>query len=111
MIVRTVVVPVLSAYGLFVVLAIYAARHPVPRPPRSEPLTARTLGPFLRYVGVTEAGAYVVLLAVVLVFGVVIIGDDGELSSAAWGGLFLLAVATPVFALLSWAEGRWRRPR
>jgi len=110
-IVRTVVVPVLSAYAVFILLAIYAARHPVPRPPSSEPLTARTLGPFLRYVGVMEAGGYVVLLAVVLVFGVVIVGGDGELSSAAWSGLFLLAVATPVFALMSWAEGRWRRPR
>ena len=111
MIVRTVVAPVLSSYALFVVLAIYAARHPVARPPRSEPLTARTLGRFLRYVGVMEAGGYVVLLAVVLVFGVVIVGGDGELSSAAWSGLFLLAVATPVFALLSWAENRWRRSR
>jgi len=110
-ILRTVIAPVVSAYALFVVLALYAVRHPVPRPPPSEPLTARTLGRFLRYVGVMEAGGYVVLLTVVLVFGVVIIGDDGELSSAAWGGLFLLAVATPVFALLSWAEGRWRRPR
>lgn len=111
MIVRTVVVPVLSAYALFILLAIYAARHPVPRPPRSEPLTVRTLGRFLRHVGIMEAGGYVVLLAVVLVFGVVIMGGDGEHSSAAGSGLFLLAVATPVFALLSWAEGRWRRPR
>jgi len=109
-ILRTVIAPVVSAYALFVSLALYAARHPVPRPPRAEPLTARTLGRFFRYVGALEAGGYVVLLLVVLVFGVGIVGDDGSLSSAAWGGLFLLAVATPVFALLSWAEGRWRRP-
>lgn len=111
MTVRTVVAPVLSAYALFVVLALYAARHPVARPPRSEPLTARTLARFLRYVAALEAGGYVVMLVVVLVFGVVIVGGDGELWSAAWSGLFLLAVATPVFALLSWAEGRWHRPR
>ncbi len=102
---RQVLAPDLSALAFVAVLIVYGARHPVPRPPRPSPLTLRRLASFLRHLAVLAVGGYAVLLAVVLVFGVLIVGDDGSLRDAAAGGAFLLVVATPVFVLLQWVSG------
>ncbi len=103
---REVIAPVASAYAFVAVVIMFASRHVVSRPPRPLPLTRERLARLVRYFAVMAAGGYVVLLAVVLVFGVLIIGDDGSLPGAATGGLFLLAVASPVFLVLQWLFGR-----
>lgn len=104
---RGVVAPVLAGFVFCTATALYAAHRPVVRPPRSRAVRSLVdLGLLLRYVAVTAVGGYFALLAIIFVFGVLILGDTGALRSAALGSLFLLAVATPVFVLLSWAFGR-----
>ena len=105
-ILREAVVPVAAAYAVLLAAIWFGVRHPVPRPQRSLPLTRRTIGPLLRYLGSLALGGYLALLTIVLVFGVLIVGGDGSLADAAVDGLFLLAVAVPVFVLLTWADGR-----
>jgi hypothetical protein len=105
-ILRSVVAPVLSAFLLCAALAIFAAWKPVPRPPPAARLSRANLRPFLLYIAGLAVGGYVAFLAVVFVFSTVIIGQEGALRNAAWSGLFLLAVAVPAFAVLSWAFGR-----
>lgn len=104
--IREAVVPVVAAYAVLLAAIWYGVRHPVRRPNRSLPVTRRTIGPLLRYLGSLALGGYVALLAIVLVFGVIIVGGDGSLADAAVDGLFLLAVAVPVFVLLTWVDGR-----
>ncbi|HEX6231191.1 MAG TPA: DUF6256 family protein [Actinomycetota bacterium] len=103
------IAPVAAAFALVAVLVLYGSAHPVPRPPTAPRLTVGRLGSLLRYVALLGAGGYAVVLLVVLVFSMWLLGDPGALRSAAWGTPFLLAVATPVFAALSWLEGRLRR--
>jgi len=106
-VVRGVVVPVFAGFVFCTAAALYAARRPAARPPRSRAVgSLADLRLLLRHIAVTAVGGYVVLLAIVFVFGVLIIGDTGALRSAALGSLFLLVVAIPVFVLLSWVFGR-----
>ena len=106
MIWRQVVVPVASAYAVCALFVLAAWRWPAPRPARSRALrTAADLRGGFRALVVTAAGGYVALLLIVLVFGVAIVGRDG-IANAAWSSAFLLAVAVPVFLVLSWASGR-----
>jgi len=103
---REVVAPVASAYAVCALFVLAAWRWPAPRPGRSRAIrTAADLRDWSRNLVVTASGGYVALLLIVLVFGVLVVGRDG-LSNAAWGSAFLLAVATPVFLVLSWASGR-----
>lgn len=109
---RTVVVPLLSAYVMFVGIAAYAWRHPVPRPGRAGAGHRRPASParLVRHVAVNLAGGYVLFLAIVLVFHVWIAAQAGALSSAVRGGGFLaFGVAAPTFVLLSFLEGRRAR--
>jgi len=103
---RAVVVPVLSAFVFLAMVTIHAARRPAPRPMPAARLSGANLRPFLRYLATLAAGGYGAFLAVVFVFSTLIIGQEGALRSAAWSGLFLLAVAVPAFALLSRVFGR-----
>jgi hypothetical protein len=103
---RAVLAPVLSAFLLCAALAIYAAFRPAPRPTPAVRLSGANLRPFLRYLATLAAGGYVAFVAVVFVFSTLIIGQEGALRSATWSGLFLLAVAGPVFGLLSMVFGR-----
>lgn len=104
---RGIVAPVLAGFVFCSTAALYSARRPAARPPASRAVRSLAdLGRLLRYIAVTAIGGYVILLAIVLVFGVLIIGEMGALWSAALGTLFLLAVAIPAFVLLSWAFGR-----
>jgi hypothetical protein len=107
MLVRSVA-PV-AAFALVALIVLYGASHPVPKPPPASPLTIPDLWRLLRYLAVLGAGGFVVMMTVVLVFSVWLLGDTRALGSAAWSAPFLLAVATPVFAALSWLEGRLRR--
>jgi hypothetical protein len=109
-ILRGIVEPVAAAFALCVAMLAYASAHPVVRPTASRPVRSRAdLHAMLRCLAVTAAGGYAALLAIVLVFGVLIVGDRGALRSAGWSAMFLLGVATPVFVVLSWAFGRRSR--
>jgi Family of unknown function (DUF6256) len=106
-ILREVFAPVLAAFAVCVLMVVHAWAHPVPRPRASRAVrSAADLRGMLRCLAVTAVGGYVVLLVVVLVFGVLIVGDGGALRSAAWSTAFLLAVAIPFFVVLSVAFGR-----
>lgn len=108
---RSVVVPLLATWLLFVGIALYARGHPAPRPGRAAPTGRRGLGGLLRHVAVTVAGGYAALLAIVLVFHVLIVGQRGALGSALFGGGFLAFCALVAFPLVSWIEARWRDGR
>jgi hypothetical protein len=88
-------------------MTLFAARFPVPRPPRSPALrSVRDLARLLRHVAVTAAGGYVVFLVIVVVFSVWIVGDARALKSAAWSGPVLIGVSLPVFIALAAAGPR-----
>ena len=107
---RLAVAPI-AAFALSAVVVLVAARRPAPRPAGPTPLTVRALPGFLRYLVVLAVGGYGALLVIALVFGVLIVGDRRSLRDAALWGSFLIAVAVPVFASLTWLEGRLRRHR
>ena|SRR6266571_3161415 len=104
------VIPVSSAYAVFVAAAIswWRQRGQPSDGQRLQESPARAVGGALT----TVAGGYVAFLAIVLVFNVWIAGQRGALRSAAIGGGFLaFGVAAPVFALLAWIGSRTRRSR
>jgi len=103
------IAPCAAAFALVATIVVYGASHPAPRPPRPPRLTGQRLGSMLAYLALLGVGGYAVVLLVVLVFSVWLLGDTRALRSAAWSAPFLLAVAAPVFAALSWLEGRLRR--
>lgn len=98
MILPRIVIPLVSAYALFVFMALCTLRRPRTEPTAIEPETGWRDA--LRYVAVTFGGGYLFFLLVVLVFHVVIAGQHGVLASAATGGGFLaFVVAAPAFLL------------
>lgn len=103
---RQVVAPVLAAFVFCSAVAVSAAAHPVPRPPRSASPFRGNIRPFLRYLAFLSIGGYVAFLVIVFVFSTLIVGQKGALRSAVGGGAFLLAIGLPVFVFLSWAFGR-----
>lgn len=111
MVIERVIVPLASAYALFVGIALYAWRHPAPRPQRHDALASGS-SPTVRYVVDTAVGGYLSFLAIVLVFHVAIAGQRGAFRSAVLGGAFLaFGVATPTFLAGSWLwASRGRRP-
>jgi hypothetical protein len=102
------IAPVAAAFALVATIVAFGATHPVPPTPGPSRLTPRGLASMLRYVALLGVGGYAVVLLVVLVFHVWLLGDAGALRSAAWSVPFLLSVAAPVFAALSWLESRLR---
>jgi hypothetical protein len=105
-----VVVILASAYATFVAMVAFAVRRPVPRPRfHGEPVSGV---PVRQLVGLA-VGGYVAFLVIVLLFHVLLVGQEGALRSAAAAGAFLLAVAAPALVLLWWLETAWsrRRPR
>ncbi len=101
-----VVVVLASAYALFVLAVVAAARRPVARPRRG---AGAPDAPPRGYLASTVAGGYLAFLLIVLVFHVWLVGEGDALGSALGGGAFLGTVAAAAFAGLSWAEGRLRR--
>jgi hypothetical protein len=104
MILPRIVIPLVSAYALFVFMALSTFRRPRTEPTAVEPETG--WHDALRYVAATVGGGYLFFLLVVLVFHVVIAGQHGVLAGAATGGGFLaFFVAVPTFLL----SMRWSR--
>ena len=100
---RTVVVPVLSAYALLAWVVVYASRHPEAGRPRT---SIKGWPPRLRLIAVTVAGGYVCFLAIVLVFHTWVVGQRSALGSALRGGTFLAATCAAAFVLGSVVESR-----
>lgn len=102
---RTVLPPLLSGYGLFVAMAVRWWRAPLPRPRPAGAL------PPARYLLEVVGGGYLAFCAIVGIFHGWLAGEPGALFDAARGGALLLALALPSFALLSWGERWWRARR
>jgi hypothetical protein len=98
---RTVVVPVLSAYALLAWVVVYASRHP--ERPRT---SIEGWRPRLRLIALTVAGGYGCFLAIVLVFHTWVVGQRSALGSALRGGTFLAAICALAFILGSVVESR-----
>jgi len=103
---RGAVVPVVTAYALTMWIVLYARRHPVTRPRPRVPLTAIVARRLVRELAPVVVGGYLAFLAVVFLFGAVLLGDASLFPSAAGGGAVLVAIAVPVFAAASWVESR-----
>lgn len=103
---RTVIVPLASAYAVFLGVLVFAWRHPAPSRGARRRGDVRRL--ILHTVG-TTIGGFVAFLAIVLVFHVLIAGQRGAFSSAVRGGGFLAAVAAPVFVVVSLLAERHER--
>jgi hypothetical protein len=106
MILTRIVIPLVSAFALFVFMGLATLRRP-----RSEPEAVQLETGWhdaLRYLAATVGGGYLFFLLVVLVFHVVIAGQHGVLASAATGGGFLaFVVAAPAFLLsMRWSSRR-----
>ncbi len=102
---RRDVIPVTTAFVLFVAMALSWWRHPAPSKP-----PAGSADSFKRHLLVTFGGGYVAFLAVVLVFHVWIAGQRGALRSAANGGAFLaFVVAMPLSIVAEWVSRRRSR--
>jgi Family of unknown function (DUF6256) len=101
---RRIVPPLAAGFAVFLLLLRYAFRNPAPPPTDVRP----SWGSYFRYLGVTVASGYVVMLAIVLVFHVVLARDHGALRSAAAGGAALLAIVMPVFFGAEWVSRRTR---
>ncbi len=100
---RTVVVPVLSAYALLAWVVLYASRHPEAGRPRT---AVNGWRPRLRLIAVTVAGGFGAFLAIVLVFHTWIVGQRSALGSALRGGSFIAAICAVAFVLGSVVESR-----
>ncbi len=105
MIVQRVVVPLVTTYVLFIVMAVATLRRPAAEPAgRSTPADR---GIAVRSLVTTVVGGYLFFVLVVLVFHVWIAGQRGALRSAAAGGAFLaFGVALPVFLFSLWWPSR-----
>jgi uncharacterized protein DUF6256 len=102
---RRIVPPLVAAFAVFVAMLRVASRTTVSVPTADE---HRTWAGFVRYLAATASTGYLVMLAIVLVFHVVLADDHGAFTSAAAGGAALLAIALPVFVV---AEALARRGR
>ncbi len=100
---RTVVVPVLSAYALLAWVVVYASHHPEAGRPRT---SIKGWRPKLRLITVTVAGGFGCFLAIVLVFHTWVVGQRSALGSALRGGAFLAAICAVAFVLGSVVESR-----
>jgi len=102
---RAIIPALLSAYGLFVAMAVRWWRRPCPRP---RPTGAPPPAPYvLRAAG----GGYLAFCAIVGVFHEWLSGEAGALVDAAQGGALLLGLALPSFAALTSGERWWRARR
>lgn len=105
MILRGIVIPLVAAYGLFVLMALSALRRPDEE--RTDDEWAAGWPGALRHLAATVGGGYLFFLIIVLVFHVLIAGQRGALAGAAAGGGFLaFGVAAPAFLLSLWWSSR-----
>ena len=105
---RVVLPPLITAYVIFVAMAVLARRRPVPRP---RGLMGDTVAASLRQVVRGIVGGYVAFLAIVLIFHVWVADDPAAFASAAIGGAFLCGVFIMVAGGWSLIQHRHLRKR
>ena len=103
---RRIVPPLVTTFVVFLLLVRYHVRHAE----TIERTAPRSSWPtFLRYLAATAAAGYGMFMAIVLVFHVWLARDYAALRSAAAGGVALLAIVLPAFALAEWLARRRSR--
>jgi len=102
------VIPVASAYLVFLGMLVAYARA---RPRQGRPEGSRTRPPaslpkLARYLTITAAGGYIVFVAIVVAFYLIIGGESLEFTWRALveGSLLAFAVVIPAFVALSWLD-------
>jgi hypothetical protein len=102
--------PVITAYGLFVLMVLLAQRRPASRPSgRTWWLGDRRDG-LVRHLIVTTAGGHAVFIGIVVVFHAWLGSERGAIESALIGGTGLAVAVLVLFACLARAP-RTRRSR
>jgi hypothetical protein len=117
------VIPVASAYLVFLAFLVVHARsrqpdraptEPAPRAgraPTERDTRAPSWGTLLRYLAVTAAGGYAFFLLIVVVFYFVLGGEPERFLSQALveGSVLAFGMVIPAFLLFSWIADRGRR--
>ena len=103
------IIPALAGFVLCLGVIAFTAWRPAPRPPAWTPLDRRRTALLTRRTLVLTAAGYAVFMLIVLVFSELLQHEPEGLSTAWWSAPFLLAVAVPVWALLTWAFDRHAR--
>ena len=118
---RQALVPMAAGYLILMSALAFGLRH-LDRPPAARPGPGRSPGPspagsrrggwaaLAWHVTGTAVGGFELLMAVVVAYyyAVARVGP-GFLESAVTGNALLIGLAVPVFAALSWLDGRLRR--
>ena len=96
---RAVLLPLITAYLIFVLMVLSARRGRVARPRAS----GAWLGPrrqgFIRYLAATTAGGYVVFLAIAAIFHAWLCAERDALESALVEGALLALAVLAIFAV------------
>ena len=94
------VVPVVTAYCLFVLMVLVARRKPAARPSTSSGWLGKRRRGLVRHLIMTTAGGYVVFLGIVLVFHTWLGSERGAIASALIEGSALALAVLGLFASL-----------
>jgi hypothetical protein len=103
---RVVLPPLVTAYAIFLAMALVGWRRPVPRPRATGD---DAVAASLRHVVREIVGGYAAFLVIVLIFHVWVADDPAAFVSAMAGGAFLCGVV--VVAAAGWSLIRRRHPR
>ena len=105
------IVPALAGFALCLGVIAFTAWRPAPRPPTWTPLDRRRTAMLAPRTLALAGAGYAVFILIVLVFSELLQHEPEGLATAWWSALFLLAVALPVWAALTWAFDRHARRR
>ena len=100
--------PLITAYGVFVLMVLSARRRPVARPSTKTWWLGERRRGLTRHLIATAAAGYAVFLAIVVVFHTWLGSERGAIASALSGGTALALVVLGLFAGLAKLP---RRPR
>jgi hypothetical protein len=107
---EAVLPPVITAYGVFVLMVLLTQRKPVARPSRRSWWLGERRRGLVRHLIATTAGGYAVFLAIVVVFHTWLGSERGAITSALIGGTGLAVAVLGLFAGLASLPRRRRRP-
>jgi hypothetical protein len=103
--------PVITAYGVFVLMVLLARRRPVARPSRRSWWLGERRHGLVRHLIATTAGGYAVFLGIVVVFHAWLGSEGGAIESALTGGTGLAVAVLGLFAGLARVPRTRRPPR
>ena len=104
--------PALSGFVLCAGLVLFAAWRPAPRPGPWIPLDRHRLMVLVRRSALLVAVGYGTFLVIVQFYSEWLQHEPNGFETAWWSGLFLLGVAIPIWAVLTWVrDRRARQPR